>query len=58
MKRPGQCRNGGCERLATIVVVIPGSGERALCHFCHQAILGLFGELRRVDRPKFVGGAA
>lgn len=61
MKRPGQCRNGGCERLATIVVVIPGLGERALCYHCHQALSGLFGSLVPVPAPKrqaFFGGAA
>lgn len=61
MKRPGTCKNGGCERLATIVVVIPGLGERHLCHFCHQALTPLFGSLSPVVKPKpqpFWGGAA
>lgn len=48
MKRPGQCRNGGCERLATIVVTIPGLGDRALCWHCHQALNPMFGSLRVV----------
>lgn len=59
-KASGTCRNGGCQRLATVVVIIPGLGERALCWHCHQAIRPLFGHLRIV-RPDWLptpGGAA
>jgi hypothetical protein len=43
----GICQNGGCERLGTVQVTIFGLGDRHLCHFCHQALLG-FGMLRTV----------
>jgi hypothetical protein len=37
-ERRGVCQNGGCERLATVVVVIWGLGNRNLCYHCHQAL--------------------
>lgn len=60
MKRPGVCQNGGCPRLGTVEVVIPGLGKRHLCHHCHQALTGLFGDLHPVRdaKPQFIGGAA
>jgi hypothetical protein len=42
-----KCQNGGCERLATIVVTIFGLGDKHLCYHCHQALSG-FGMLRTV----------
>ena len=49
----GQCRNGGCQRLATVEVTIPGLGVRPLCYHCHQALSTLFGELRPVVVPEW-----
>ena len=55
----GKCRNGGCQRLATVEVTIDGLGKRSLCYYCHQALTGLFGGgMRRVERRPVLGGAA
>lgn len=46
----GQCQNGGCQRLATVQVVIDGAGSKGLCYHCHQALLAIFGRgMRRVE---------
>lgn len=37
-KPDGICRNGGCPRLATVVIRIPLLGEKAVCYHCQQAL--------------------
>lgn len=62
MKRPGQCRNPGCERLATISAIAFGLGDRDFCYHCFQALTSMGMAIRRKDqpqvKPKFFGGAA
>jgi hypothetical protein len=58
-ERRGVCQNGGCERLATVVVVIYGLGNRQLCYHCEQALSAyqLLQVLRPVERRQPVDAA-
>lgn len=49
----GQCQNGGCQRLATVLITIPMLGERHVCHICCEALQGLgFIKVRDPLAPK------